>query len=130
MNEAWTRHTVPEEDNFAIYDKYSQMEFNEHWHRLLLDFGSRNLTYSSDVLRALSGVAQIFAADLEDEYMAGIWKRDFRKGLLWSVRYYQTTSGRVEINVKKAVSSLPLDQQPTATSGPSWSWTSRFLNQD
>ena len=74
MNEAWTRHTVPEEDNFDIYDKYSQMEFNEHWRRLLLDFGSRNLTYSSDVLPASSGVTQIFAADLEDEYMAGIWK--------------------------------------------------------
>ena len=59
--------------------------------------------------------------------MAGIWKRDFRKGLLWSVRYYQTTSGKIDNNMKKAISSLPLDQQRTTISGPSWSWISRFV---
>lgn len=91
----WTRHrrdtpnrrrkTLPFTSDIARWSS---------WHRLLLDFGSRNLTCSSEVQSTLSDVAWIFAADLEDEYMAGIWKRDFRKGLLWSVRYCQTTSGK------------------------------------
>ncbi len=68
--------------------KYAQVGFNEHWHRVLIDFGLRNLTYSSDVLFALSAVAKKFGTDLEDLYMAGIWANDFRKGLLWNMRWY------------------------------------------
>ena len=43
------------------------------------------------------------------------------------MRNYQTTSGIVDNNLNKAVSSLPLNQQRTETSGPTWSWTSRFF---
>jgi hypothetical protein len=53
---------------------------------LLFDFGVRRITYTSDTLLALSGMAKKFATDNGDEYLAGICKSDFRKGLLWAMR--------------------------------------------
>jgi len=121
---------VPEINAFSWKDKYSQIGFNEHWHSLLCDFGVRRITYTSDKLFALSGMAKKFAVDNGDEYLAGIWKRDFRKGLLWAMRSYPTSGMRVDAKVKELAASLPDDQRRTAESGPSWSWASRFTEPD
>ncbi len=47
------------------------------------EFGENSLTKSSDILPALAGVARIFQHRLEDDYIAGHWKRDLFRNLMW-----------------------------------------------
>ena len=72
-------------------------------------FTARRLTYTSDLLPAVSGLAAIFQRSFAagDNYIAGLWYQDFAQGLLWLVNDSSTTS--------KAI----LDYW-----APSWSWAS------
>ncbi|KAF1963751.1 HET-domain-containing protein [Byssothecium circinans] len=47
-------------------------------------YSSCNLTYASDTLPAISGLAKCFGDVLQDRYFAGIWGNDLLRGLLWS----------------------------------------------
>jgi hypothetical protein len=53
------------------------------WHRLLREYGPRKLTVPSDKFPALSGIAKVYADLLDDEYVAGIWKKSMIEGLCW-----------------------------------------------
>ncbi|KAL8731978.1 MAG: hypothetical protein Q9166_003110 [cf. Caloplaca sp. 2 TL-2023] len=72
------------------------------------EFSPRKLTYRSDSLSALSGLALIFkqAYTEEDEYIAGLWRKDFPHGLLWTVEKSNETSKALDYWA------------------PSWSWAS------
>lgn len=73
------------------------------WYHLVTLYSQRDLTYARDRLPAVGGLAICMQASLADIYLAGLWKKDLVKGLLW----YST-----------------LDR-PKASSeyvGPSWSW--------
>lgn len=54
------------------------------WTDLLHRYGARKLTYPSDKLPALSAIAEIHQRLLDDEYVAGLWKRSILEGLCWS----------------------------------------------
>jgi hypothetical protein len=43
----------------------------------------RELAKASDTLPGISGVAEVFRSRLEDEYIAGLWKKDLINGLVW-----------------------------------------------
>ncbi|KAF4962494.1 hypothetical protein FSARC_9417 [Fusarium sarcochroum] len=53
------------------------------WYNLLWLYGPRKLTKASDKLPAISGLASIFAKQLDDEYVAGLWRSNLIGGLLW-----------------------------------------------
>jgi hypothetical protein len=53
------------------------------WHSLLRQYGTRKLTVPSDKFPALSGIAKVYADLLDDEYVAGIWKKSMIEGLCW-----------------------------------------------
>jgi hypothetical protein len=48
------------------------------------EYSRRGLTYGTDKLPAMSGVAKRLQAMIGGEYLAGIWSVGFREGLLWS----------------------------------------------
>lgn len=78
-----------------------------NWYRTLAEFCSRDLTYpESDLLPALSGVAEFYGKMTSDTYLAGIWWSDFHRGLLW----------RFKRDVRE-----PLQRSSFA---PTWSWAS------
>jgi hypothetical protein len=52
------------------------------WDTILHDYSNRALTYESDRLPALSGIASKVQQLLNSKYMAGIWECDLQ-GLLW-----------------------------------------------
>ena len=54
------------------------------WYNVLSDYTNRNLTFSSDKLVAVSGIANVVGSFLRDEYFAGIWRKSLPQGLLWS----------------------------------------------
>lgn len=75
-----------------------------HWYRLLEDYVHRNLTLASDKLPAISGLAREVHLQTGSQYMAGIWRRDIHRGLLWALH----ECGRL----------------PETWRAPSWSWAS------
>lgn len=74
------------------------------WRNMVQDYASRELTHRTDKFPALSGLAREFAYMLDDEYVAGLWRKDLLKGLCW-----KWSSNRTR-------------PQSTSNYEPSWSW--------
>lgn len=54
------------------------------WYRILSDYTTCNLTFSSDKLVALSGIANVVGNFIQDKYYAGLWHKNLPQALLWS----------------------------------------------
>lgn len=73
------------------------------WCALLRTYSDLKLTFASDKFPALSGVANIYAGLLDDEYVAGLWRKTLIVGLCWQ------SLGCAAVEEYRA---------------PSWSWAS------
>ena len=82
----------------------SRLDIHNDWMSIVHSYTVRKLTKPGDKLIALSGIAQVVLAYGNDEYLAGIWKSDLHRQLLW------TTGG--------------LGTRPETYRAPSWSWAS------
>ncbi|KAG7076122.1 HET-domain-containing protein [Colletotrichum scovillei] len=76
----------------------------ERWKDLIIEYTRRKLTVSDDKFSALSGLARTFSSALGDEYVAGLWKDDLVRGMLWN--------------------TVMQPSKPKAWRAPSWSWAS------
>ncbi len=76
------------------------------WNDIVRLYTSADLTRSSDILEALSGVASNFEAGVKGRYLAGLWRKDLPAGLLWS--------------------SDGAAHRPPSYTAPSFSWASRI----
>lgn len=89
-------------------------ELYKHWERLVHVYTMTNITYSSDNLIAISGLAKEFRSLLgNDDYLAGLWQGNFSCGLLWTLAWDPDGHFRSE--------------GPNASTGaraPTWSWAS------
>jgi len=81
------------------------------WSSIIRYYSHRKLSVSSDIFPALEGLAREFNTRLNDTYLAGLWKRDLLRGLLWKVEGSKP-------------GELPLEATPYRA--PSWSWASVF----
>jgi hypothetical protein len=77
------------------------------WNTILENYSSRKMTNLSDVFPALAGLASEFNLRLQDRYVAGLWKSDLHRGLLWRVVEPETCKAAVPYRA------------------PSWSWGSK-----
>ncbi|PMD40315.1 HET-domain-containing protein [Hyaloscypha variabilis F] len=84
-------------DTTALYDL---------WHRTIHTYSTRTLTYPTDKLPAIAGLAIEFANLSGDTYLAGQWLSQLPRELLWST-----------------YPSLHL-LKPPSYRAPSWSWAS------
>jgi hypothetical protein len=75
------------------------------WGVLIEVYTTTSLTFPGDKLIAISGVAKKYRQDLNDEYIAGMWRTDLATWILWYVK--QTPTPR-----------------PLVYRAPSWSWAS------
>jgi hypothetical protein len=75
------------------------------WYRLVNDYSARMITFETDKLPAISGVAKAAQRSIQQEYKAGLWLNDIIEGLLWS------SSGPGAVKAVEYVA-------------PSWSWAS------
>lgn len=84
------------------------------WEKLVMNFTGRNLTYASDRLPAISGLASQLHTSLQAEYWAGFWSDTFPQCLLWFVldRHNDNRGTR-----SKSKRILPVQ-------APTWSWAS------
>jgi hypothetical protein len=72
------------------------------WYSIVEQYTSRRLTRATDILVAISGVAKDVQKRTGHDYIYGLWKQDWCKGLVWNRR--------------------PGGQE---TGAPSWSWASK-----
>jgi hypothetical protein len=56
------------------------------WRSLMAYYSKRTITYESDRLPAISGLARYMQSTGAGEYLAGIWKEDLWESLLWLPR--------------------------------------------
>ncbi|KAL3425198.1 heterokaryon incompatibility protein [Phlyctema vagabunda] len=75
----------------------------EDWYDLVNEYSAKSLTYGNDKFPALAGLATEVSLATGDQYMAGVWRRDWRRGVLW----YPEMNTAVHIKPYRA---------------PSWSW--------
>jgi Heterokaryon incompatibility protein (HET) len=75
------------------------------WHSILHEYTKRNITVETDMLPAISSIAELFASHFKCNYFAGLWGRFLVHDLMWK--------------------SYPGSQPQVSKSGsPSWSWAS------
>lgn len=97
--------------NFSYYMRpFSQIDdasaLYEEWRQMVIPlYTRRELTYITDRLPALSGMAKYVANYCQDEYLAGLWRGDIHLGLLWSIKNFP-------------------DKCPVSYIAPSFSWAS------
>lgn len=95
----------------------SQILFGEHWHELVQEFTRLDLSYHSDRLAALSGLAALYQST-SGEYICGLWRSDLVRGLMWGVK----TLDPKRIHAFSHASRISQPQQDYDV--PSWSWAS------
>ncbi|KAF4438788.1 HET-domain-containing protein [Fusarium austroafricanum] len=76
------------------------------WVALIKLFSRCSLSFYSDKLVAISGMAQTLAPALNCDYLAGLWRKDLEHQLLW-----------------KVTQPRPAPEK-SHTRGPSWTWAS------
>ncbi|KAJ4295421.1 hypothetical protein N0V90_007433 [Kalmusia sp. IMI 367209] len=88
-------------------------EMLTHWMAIVEGFTSRGLTFATDKLPAIAGMAEHFGALMKDEYNAGLWRRGMPASLLW------TAGSRIQHvmhnNFEPRLSGADI-------AAPSWSW--------
>jgi hypothetical protein len=87
---AWTSNNTT--CSSAAEPKHRQPKKSRHemhpsvqvlWYINLQDFVLKNITFVTDRLPAISGVAKEVARHTGSEYFAGLWRQDLYRGLLW-----------------------------------------------
>ncbi|OCK75717.1 HET-domain-containing protein, partial [Lepidopterella palustris CBS 459.81] len=85
------------------YKHFTDAGFRNNWYEILDSYTQMQLTYPSDILIALSGIAKDFQQFNLDEYVVGMWKRSLLSDLCWEV---------------------DMPGRPSTYRAPSWSWAS------
>ncbi|KAF5625337.1 uncharacterized protein FTJAE_10056 [Fusarium tjaetaba] len=79
------------------------------WNSTLTEYTKSDLTFESDRLVAIAGLAKLIASRTGGTYLAGIWLESWMNGLLWKPG-------------KKRSRSLNLKAKELTMVPPSWSW--------
>ncbi|KAK5636187.1 hypothetical protein RRF57_011899 [Xylaria bambusicola] len=77
------------------------------WYSVMEEYSIKNLSFGTDQLRALSGLADLFLKAHQATYLAGLWREDLQLGLAWYV-----------------ASNDPRIVSAVGDQNPSWSWAS------
>ncbi|CAN9431803.1 unnamed protein product [Alternaria alternata] len=67
-------------------DRFNTDTFRELWKHIVSDYNMCDLTFPSDKLVALSGIAKHMEQLLKIDYWAGLWAFDLIPELIWTIR--------------------------------------------
>jgi hypothetical protein len=88
-----------------ILSRASKADLRLNWHNIVQEYSRLRLTLVRDRLPAISGAAKRFAAAMGCEYLAGLWRDNLVRDMMWK------RTGPLERSIR-------LDAAPT------WSWAS------
>jgi hypothetical protein len=104
-------------DQVLHYRRDRNIELLQYdWENLIQAYVHCQATYKTDVFPAISGLVRIMAAELDDTYIAGLWKKYLPRGLLWT-NYNPSDDWD---SLLSRLSPAPSKQYIA----PSWSWAS------
>ncbi|KAH7303219.1 heterokaryon incompatibility protein-domain-containing protein [Stachybotrys elegans] len=101
--------------NSALHD------FGREWLTVVQHYVNRKLTYPNDALPAVAGAASLFSQHMNSDYLAGIWKTDVLRGVIWKNRWPVMSQPP---NLDSLLGSL---QQAENYVAPTWSWAGHQL---
>ncbi|KAK6432426.1 hypothetical protein LTR95_011401 [Oleoguttula sp. CCFEE 5521] len=103
----------------AYIESQQHSSLHLRWLVAVTDFTMRSITYPSDRLPALAGLAAVTSDASRGLYAAGLWRTEsqFLHGLLWMAGYIDRLEQVVSTEVLRS------DRQPPGYA-PSWSWAS------
>ncbi|KAK3644724.1 hypothetical protein LTR22_015099 [Elasticomyces elasticus] len=82
-------------EGYAPFDQKSRGRWRGGWLKHIENYSGRKLTYESDKLDAVSGLAKQVATAVGDIYYAGLWKNHMIEDLCW--RTYPVTEERMQV---------------------------------
>ncbi|KAJ3531719.1 hypothetical protein NM208_g8757 [Fusarium decemcellulare] len=98
------------------------------WNFLVESYSRRQLSFETDKLPAIAGMARWLQQETGETYLAGLWKEHTCQDLLWRRYPYEeespmwtNKSNRRQFGPQKP---LPPFKEPKAYRAPSWSWAS------
>jgi hypothetical protein len=86
------------------------------WRDLVRSYSAHELTYEQDKFPALSGLAKLYAEQLEDQYLAGIWRSDLHLSLFFELMPAFYSKPR---SFSECIDAMESRHSYIA---PSWSW--------
>lgn len=95
------------------FDVYEYQKNHYRWFDLVKTYSTCTLTVPTDKLVAISALARRLQTYIQDDYIAGMWRKSLEADLLWRVR---------EPDPPRSVSSPYI--------APSWSWASTSVELD
>jgi hypothetical protein len=114
-----TSGDVPVRPEIKLGRDPSKEKLCEVWEKVFKDYSMLMLTDLGDKLPALSGIAKLFASNLDQEsntikieYLAGLWRPLLPQTLLW---YAATTIAGEAINHQHRITRLPGPGQVSTT---------------
>ena len=115
----WAARGLPQASAQDSTQHKSYSHLVREWHILVRAYIGTRLTYESDKLAAVAGLAQYVSAWKQDEYLAGLWSSSLAVDLLWvnggKLLLNWTHRGRVKHRKKSLF--------------PTWSWASSASHQ-
>jgi len=114
----WLTESRP---HYRRADNHIKDDLYVHWYTLIENYARRSLSKTSDILRALAGLAKTFADNHQTHYVNGLWREDMEMGLLWKV----VLSGKTEAERQ---AERQANRQEVDLALPSWSWASKWGN--
>ncbi|KAH6838616.1 hypothetical protein B0I37DRAFT_400223 [Chaetomium sp. MPI-CAGE-AT-0009] len=95
------------------------------WMHFVEEFTRRELTYSTDTLHALSGLAEFMGAVAQTDYLCGLWKKNLAEFLLWRVPVpNKLFSDSRRMSGAGTGTDAVLAKHHATYHAPSWSWAS------
>jgi len=110
-NARWCADASP----LLVQNGGASVDFSQRWMAIVNKYSVRDLTYSSDKLVALAGLAARAASCSACDYLAGHWRQDLETTLLWTSNLRSCKDGEdntVSRDVVRDVDSI--------LSGPRW----------
>jgi Heterokaryon incompatibility protein (HET) len=92
----------------------NELPFRKKWSLLVEEFSERDLSFQTDRLPAISGLATWMQKSTDASYWAGLWSDDFPGALLWWV-----LDRKKDVKANRCISTRILPYQ-----APTWSWAS------
>lgn len=103
---------------------YGAPDFNLYhqlWRELIVQFSQKQITFRSDALPAVAGLAQKWPKDVTGRYMAGLWEKQLLTGMRWQVAENTRLWISEQEEEKRLFQSTEINEEYVA---PSWSWAS------
>lgn len=99
---------------FQHYTDGTDMDYTRFWDSKVIQYANRQFTKPTDRLPALSSWAKFIANKVNDEYLAGLWKKDLLRELHWVILDPNLSLDEFKRKLKKP-------GEP-GYEAPSWSW--------